>query len=423
MNLQWIAAKLKRSPLVAEACEKTKSVVTNYHIAEIGTVCAREDTCDDGKIRWNLITPSVDKKHVFGGIATALRFFEEVAGCNKESNVRIISVDAPVFVESKVVDDKYVIVKSDQDSKKSAQLVEYCDRYQKSIPVRKRDVFIATGWWTAYTFKNVIEWQAQHYQQKVMPLVYLIQDYEPGFYAWSSRYLLADSTYRMNIPIFAVMNSKLLKEFFDKQGYEFTKTWYFEPVLNTSLRKFMPEQDQTVTKKKQIMIYGRPGTARNAFEVIVEALKQWAQKQADAGEWKVYSAGESHNSIELGNGAKLVSVGKLTLEEYATYMKETYAGISLMVSPHPSYPPLEMSTFGIRTITNTYENKDLSKFSPNIISVKSAAPECIAEQLCKLCDTYNGEGRMYVKNSYVQCEKEFGDIGRQITKEIKEWHV
>lgn len=44
-------------------------------------------------------------------------------------------------------------------------------------------------------------------------------------------------------------------------------------------------------------------------------------------------------------------------------MLDTYAGISLMSSPHPSYPPLEMSVFGIKVITNNYSNKDLSSLT------------------------------------------------------------
>lgn len=83
-------------------------------------------------------------------------------------------------------------------------------------------------------------------------------------------------------------------------------------------------------------------------------------------------------------------------------MLTSYAGISLMISPHPSYPPLEMSTFGVRTITNCYENKDLSGFNNNIISLRACNPELIMDTLCTLCDNYdNYTSKIDVNEEYI----------------------
>ena len=74
-----------------------------------------------------------------------------------------------------------------------------------------------------------------------------------------------------------------------------------------------------------------------------------------------------------------------------------------MVSPHPSYPPLEMATFGIKVITNAYGSKDLTSFSQNIISLKDCSSANIAKTLMNICqneedgvidnnsDYYNGK--------------------------------
>lgn len=88
-------------------------------------------------------------------------------------------------------------------------------------------------------------------------------------------------------------------------------------------------------------------------------------------------------------------------------MLDTYAGISLMSSPHPSYPPLEMSVFGIKVITNNYSNKDLSSFNSNITSVASASPSVIAAKLNEICDGYSKEVEIknenpdYIENTHV----------------------
>ena len=74
-----------------------------------------------------------------------------------------------------------------------------------------------------------------------------------------------------------------------------------------------------------------------------------------------------------------------------------------MVSPHPSYPPLEMSTFGVKTITNSFENKDLTYFNPNIISLDNCTPNAIAKKLSEICDKYGNEETVcYTNNDYVK---------------------
>ena len=168
------------------------------------------------------------------------------------------------------------------------------------------------------------------------------------------------------------------------------------------------------SQKKQILVYGRPTTARNAFELLVYGLKAWCAQQENPEEWTVLSAGEQHDNVDLGNGVMLRSVGKLPLEEYATMMLDTYAGVSLMLSPHPSYPPLEMASFGIKTITNRYESKDLSGFSENIVSLEACSPREIAGALCALCRQYDGRGTVSVKEGYVGSAASFDNIHNEL---------
>ena len=96
-------------------------------------------------------------------------------------------------------------------------------------------------------------------------------------------------------------------------------------------------------------------------------------------------------------------------------MFTSYAGISLMVSPHPSYPPLEMSTFGVRTITNQYENKDLSYFNENIISLRACSPDNIVKALSDICGEYEtAEPRIVMDRAYIA-----GDSFSQTAEEIR----
>lgn len=85
------------------------------------------------------------------------------------------------------------------------------------------------------------------------------------------------------------------------------------------------------------------------------------------------------------------SVGKLSLGDYAQLLRTTAVGLSLMASPHPSYPPLEMAHFGLRVVTNGYANKDLSLSHSNISSVSEITPEVIADALADACRAFEAQ--------------------------------
>jgi glycosyltransferase involved in cell wall biosynthesis len=364
--------------------------------------------CDYKARRLNLLVPSINTCHVFGGISTALKFYDRMLETTGY-DARIILVDAIPDKEAVEKYEKlgYSFVKPEEESSEKKQVISYSDRFNRSIPVSENDYFMLTGWWTAYCAQDAYVGFTSTFGIKPNPFLYFIQDYEPGFYPWSTRYLLADSTYRSEYPTIAVFNSMLLKEYFDQNDYQFYHSFAFDPVLNDGLRGALEKLPQKIQKKKQIVVYGRPGTERNAFNLLVAALRKWVYLQPDIEEWEVLSAGELHKAVALGNGKELVSVGKLSIEEYAKLLEESYAGISLMCSPHPSYPPLEMSVFSVKTITNTYGNKDLSSFNDNMVSLSNTSPLNIANHLLEICKGYTPEvakitgNESYISNDHV----------------------
>lgn len=362
--------------------------------------------------RLNLLVPSINPEHVFGGISTALKFFSELVERSGYAS-RIILTDAlPSREGIQKYGDKYRYVRCTKDCDARHQLVPYSDRWQRSIPVSEKDIFVFTGWWTAYCTQEAYLKFEQEEKISPNPFIYFIQDYEPGFYPWSTRYLLADSTYRSDRKQIGVFNSKLLYEFFKENRYSFYREYAFEPVLNAGLKRVLLENvGKEIEKKKQIIVYGRPSVDRNAFSLVVSSLKKFVERIENAEEWEFLSAGEYHDTVDIGGGKCLKSVGKVSIEEYARLMMESYAGISLMSSPHPSYPPLEMSEFGVKVITNTYANKDLSVFNKNIVSVSNVSPDNIAAHLADICKEYTKVYRLEILNQeYVENENVFSFI-------------
>ena len=342
--------------------------------------------------RINLLIPSVNTEDVYGGIATALKFYKRLVD-GLEIDARILVLDAEPRVEDAIARfPDFDFVRMEDDSESSRQIVSAVGRSGRSIPVSAGDWFVCTSWWSAYCVQDEYERMSRNGDVLVSnPLLYLIQDYEPGFYAWSSRYLLADSTYRNTASTIAIFNSRELKSHFDSLGYNFERSFVFDPFLNDTLREHLMELGGRVGKRRQIMVYGRPGTDRNAFALVVETLRRWIELQEDHALWEIVSAGEHHAPVYLGSGRYLTSVGKLSIDGYARLLAESYAGLSFMVSPHPSYPPLEMAAYGVRVITNGYSGKDLSTFGESVVSLPRATPSVAAQALKKICDEFERE--------------------------------
>lgn len=346
--------------------------------------------------RFNLVLPTLRKTKVFAGISSALTFFSNLT---KENDLCRIIVISDEMYDAKMT---YSVPGYIHETKGNKQVVFASD--SDIISVGINDFFVFTSWKTAFSFKPILKWQQKQFCIPNRKAVYLIQDYEPGFFPWSSEYALAESTY-LDAPddIIAVFNSKELKNFFSKKEYEFAGSCFFEPILNEELKRKLLKNDWTKPSKreKRILIYGRPNEPRNAFEIVRFALSVWSKEYRLSREWEIISLGESFTDIKLDNNT-IVSKGKVSLDEYADYMLSSYAAISLMISPHPSYPPLEMSTFGVRTITNMFREKDLGNFNDNIISLDKCSPQLLVSELTRICEEYDKyESRISCNEEYL----------------------
>lgn len=332
----------------------------------------------DAGSRLNLLVPSVNAEHYFGGIHTAVSLYREMLSAFPES--RIILSDSPPNGGAMERFSDHVLTMSDQDSGPSRQLVPFSDRYGRTLPVRDGDCWLATAWWTAYGAQRMATWQAQQYG-RAGRLAYLIQDFEPGFYPWSSKSAIALGTYRPGTDI-GIFNTGLLADYFRANGLDYTSRFVFEPTINDGLRD---AQRRTVARldqprSRRIVVYGRPSTPRNAFALLCEGLREWGWTDPNAAAWEVVAPGELVEDVDLGP-FKMRALGKLAINEYAELLSTSAIGVSLMVSPHPSYPPLEMAAFGMGVVTNRFANKDLTTFAPNVRSMVSFSPEALAQAL------------------------------------------
>jgi hypothetical protein len=341
-------------------------------------------------IRLNVIVPSVAGDLTFGGIQTAIDLFEAVAdGIERR---RIISA-LPIGPDDAAAFPSYRYLGGDEAVDDARQLVAVAHAGAPLV-VGANDVFIATHWTTAAMVLDVRRWQAETYGRAPARFAYLIQDYEPGFYPWSASYMLARATYDAPDSTVAIFNTDLLQRYFHDVGIRFPSEFSFEPRLSGALRRVLGGPG--AARQRRILVYGRPSKPRNLFPFLVDGLRAWRGSTSlrfaeDGSGWSVVSAGQSHPDVELGGGTVMRSLGKLDLDAYGACLRGSAVGVSMMASPHPSYPPLEMAQLGLLVLTNRFGEKDLSEWHTNITSLRAVSPVAFAEDLDALCRRFDAD--------------------------------
>jgi hypothetical protein len=335
--------------------------------------------------RLNLVVPTVDGARTFGGIRTALDLFEAVGAEAAQRRIISVATSGPVPTSGPPGYDETA---PGDDPVTDLQFVRL-DHAGAPLAVRPDDVFVATFWTTAELVGRIRRWQTTTFGSAPSRSAYVIQDYEPGFYPWSAQSMIASDTYRSTTETIAVFNTTMLQEYFHDVGVRFSREFAFEPRILTTLRAAMDAPERA--RSRTIVVYGRPRTPRNAFPAIVDGLRAWRRADPRAIEWRTVSVGQSHPDVDLGVGDPLRSIGKLDLDGYASLLRESAIGISLMVSPHPSYPPLEMAHLGLLVLSNTFANKDLSRWHSNIVSTDDISAAALAARLSELCARFEAD--------------------------------
>lgn len=208
-------------------------------------------------------------------------------------------------------------------------------------------------------------------------VAYLIQDYEPGFSAWSTESVVAASTYHAGfIPL---VNSTPLWHFLhDEEHLVIDRAQVFSPDfdevrLQATARARKP--NETVT----VLFYGRPSKHRNLFHLGVSALSIVATNVGDDTVVQFFSAGEPHDNVDLGGGHTLVSLGRLAWDDYFELLATANVVLSLQQSPHPSHPPFDAAISGAIAVTNDF-HETRGGLHPRIRAV-AASPGSLADAL------------------------------------------
>lgn len=314
----------------------------------------------------NILFPSLQMRHATGGPNTAYLLAMLLAKAGVP--IRLLSTDLPPENDLQPIKNHIRKLTGLDPDNFDVEFVDVSDR-SRTVELGAGDIFMATAWWTAQMAKCA----TAYFRNR--QFVYLIQDYETSFYGGSERYVLAEATYDFDhIP---VINTSLLLDHLvaNRIGryleQEFAGTaLVFEPAIDRT--HFYPPE--TVTKpKRTLMFYARPTlAARNLFSLGVSALRSAVDAGVFGDEWEFIGVGEQFAPVPLGHGHMLKPAPWMVFADYAAKMRETDIMLSLMISPHPSYPPLEAAAAGGIAVTTVFGSKTASRLhdiSENIIGV------------------------------------------------------
>ncbi|MGN6759861.1 MAG: rhamnosyltransferase WsaF family glycosyltransferase [Leifsonia sp.] len=262
----------------------------------------------------NWLLPGFDLPF-FGGINTTLRMADKLARDHGVLNRFFINGHpANEFYESAIV--------AAFPGLAGSEVGHYYGTAEGLAAIPPADAAIATFWLTA---RDVAKTPGTPRK------FYLIQDYEPSFYPASTMFAMTEQTYRLGL--YGICNTQSMHDIYSG-GYGGTATW-FEPAVDRTIfhgeGRREPQADEPVT----IFAYARDHF-RNCWELVYAALSEIKRRHGERV--RIVAAGAKY----LPPSADFIDLGLLDYRATGRLYRETDIGITLQISRHPSYLPLEL---------------------------------------------------------------------------------
>jgi len=306
--------------------------------------------------RLNLVIDTLNEGDLFGGVATELILATEL--CNRyDLSLRVITRQSKPKPQNyyKLLEMNKMSIKTDVSF-----VLDYIRADEKEdssrLFVHDDDIFLASSWWSARAIRQAFP------NRKFF---YLIQETETFFYQHGYEHYLCSRM--MDDPnITYIVNSKFLFEYFQKQHPRIAAQGiYFEPAFSSNL--FSAENFQK-KEKYNLFFYSRPNNPRNLDSYGKEILDFCITHGIiDTEKWNVIFAGSKAHTPVFSNGYTAEHRGVMSWNEYAEFLKSVDLALSLMYTPHPSYPPYDVACSGGVVVSNQCNNKLVFEQCANIL--------------------------------------------------------
>lgn len=267
----------------------------------------------------NWFIPDIDMPF-FGGLNTAFRLADKL---KREHGVRnrfvVLGARNELFIRSALAAAFASLGDSD--------IVFYEGRDEEIAQLPPADIAVATLWLTAMHVAKA---------GGVKRKFYLMQDFEPAFYPASTMYAMAEESYRLGL--YGLCNTDSMGRIYS--GLYHGKSMSFTPAVDRSVYhpagRRVKDEDEPVT----IFAYARDHF-RNCWELVFSALSEIKRIHGDRV--RIVAAGARY----LPPSADFIDMGLLDYRATGSVYRETDIGITMQVSRHPSYLPLELMASGV----------------------------------------------------------------------------
>lgn len=300
-----------------------------------------------------MVTDSLAPSSFFGGVGTATLFAAQLANQRGAGLGLVTLAEDPYGSNLKEFFDLHCVQPPPHVEFRRVSLKE-ADR---PLDVGSEDLFVTTSWWSTRRILGSIA---------ANRIIYVLQEDERMFYPAGDEQLQAQET--MSEPGLRVLvNSRLLYDHMINTGCPFLRergTW-FEPAFPQRIYFFEPGDRSPLN----FFFYARPNNARNLFSRGIAAInKAFTTGILRPKDWRFHFVGKDLRPLKIAGGSLIETAQRLSWNHYAALIRRMDLGLSLMHTPHPSYPPLDLAASGAVAVTNAFASKtSLSAYSENII--------------------------------------------------------
>jgi hypothetical protein len=294
----------------------------------------------------NIVTDSIADHSLFGGVATAL-ILGNFLSLELGFGLRVLTND-----QSSRALVRRLFKSNGITLNPHFEVSQLRGLGQDVETISDRDVFVATSWWSAASLVP---------SPNENQIIYLIQEDERSFYPTGDQYLLAHRM--MNNPAFIrVVNSSNLYTHLQKTGISFSSSdsIHFEPSFSTS-RRFRKDSlaSTEASEEFKLLFYGRPNHQRNLYYTGLQAIDKFLMQGRDSPvKISVTCTGDPIvPNPQFATGTRMNFLGALSWDGYMKRLADFDLVLSLMASPHTSYPPLDALSVGCKVVSNTWPGK------------------------------------------------------------------
>ncbi len=252
----------------------------------------------------------------------------------------------------------------------------------------------ATSWETAYPVLTSPARGAR---------LYLVQDFEPWFYAAGSEALLAEATYRFGFH--GVTAGRWLAELLEREYGMATDSFDF----GCDLERYGLENE---TERAGVCFYSRPSTTRRAFELGVAALDIFAERHPEVD---IHLYGGRTPRLPFA----AIDHGVLTPTGLNRLYNRCMAGLALSAT-NVSLVPLEMLAAGCIPVVNDGAQNRIVLDNPEVVYAP-ATPFDLANALSALVSRPAGERRAAARAAAASVTAmSWDDAGAAVERVVRE---